>query len=215
MSFLLHNVCRTWHSSPSARLGHVCSCLFIWNAEWVCHILNGWPHDHGPTNVRAMKKEQLIRHMEEYSTSRGWRFIALLPLYSTTALHWTQHCISALHYHTLKTSFTFIFKMLYSPQTLHSPYILVAIYFKQTKLIQMLFDGVRRCQMMSGRIQMVSGGIRWGHTAVRSINGNFKVAAAVTNMKQKLVNWPNNKCKEFSNHVFWWEIQCAYLTKPV
>ena len=35
---------------------------------------------------------------------------------------------------------------------------------------------------------MVSGGIRWGHTAVRSINGNVKVAAAVTNMKQKLVN---------------------------
>ena len=38
----------------SAGLGHVCSCLF--NEMRVSDVVNGWPHDHGPTNVGAMIK---------------------------------------------------------------------------------------------------------------------------------------------------------------
>ena len=42
---------------PSTGLGHVCSCLF--NESLMSDILNRCPHDHGPTNVRAMVKREM------------------------------------------------------------------------------------------------------------------------------------------------------------
>ena len=58
--FLLHNVCRTLHSLPTAVPGlrPGWDLLFL----TVCEMINqspekGWPHDHGPTNVRAMVKK--------------------------------------------------------------------------------------------------------------------------------------------------------------
>ena len=40
-----------------AGLGHIYSCLFNeMVSQSVSHLPTGWPHDHGPTNVRAMVK---------------------------------------------------------------------------------------------------------------------------------------------------------------
>ena len=49
MPFLAYN--GAW---PSVRLEPVCSFLF--NEMQVSDVLNGWPHDHLPTNIGAMVK---------------------------------------------------------------------------------------------------------------------------------------------------------------
>ena len=67
-------------------LGHVCSCLFN---EMVNDVLNGWPHDHGPTNVGAMIKT----HKTQLTCAKKfpknillcgktfWRFIEILLIW--------------------------------------------------------------------------------------------------------------------------------------
>ena len=50
---------------PFIDYGDVCSCLLIWK---VSHLLNGWPHDHGPTNVEAIEKLNEDNYIEaEYN----------------------------------------------------------------------------------------------------------------------------------------------------
>ena len=59
-SLLLYSSCRPCR--------HVCSCLFL---EMMSHLLNGWPHDHGPTNVGAMVKMYIFKFMK-YIGSLPW-----------------------------------------------------------------------------------------------------------------------------------------------
>ena len=63
ISFLLYNACRTYHSWPTAVPGlWTVSDMFVLVCSVrlsVNYILNGWPHDHGPTNVRAKVKKIL------------------------------------------------------------------------------------------------------------------------------------------------------------
>ena len=47
-------------------------------------------------------------------------------------------------------------------------------------------------------------------TAVKSLNENWKAEAAKIAYKPKKFE-PIDKCSEFSNHVFWWEIQFSYI----
>ena len=63
---------------PSAGLGHICSRLFIeMLSQSVNDVLNGWPHDHGPTKVGVIVKMELSHSAPSAETCDDSSFEAL------------------------------------------------------------------------------------------------------------------------------------------
>ena len=80
-SFLLHNPCRKCHSSPTVVPGlwpgwdrFVLVCSMKWLAS---DLRTGWPHVHGPTNVKAMEKIYLY-NADIFAKLDLWQVVATL-----------------------------------------------------------------------------------------------------------------------------------------